>query len=179
MDFRPLGEAIRQARLARNMTQETLGRLIYRSQSRVSEIEAGAVPATIEDLVRIGDVLDSHAVDCALAAAVTHGRLGLVASVRGGVPGALMALEWEMRDLLAAIERVRMSLLRVTESPCQETLAALRCDIRDCVVLAHAMEIECDQIAPMSARELARQYAESRRHYAATKQNRPVERAVA
>ena len=172
-------EAMRQARLARNMTQETLGRLIYRSQSRVSEIEAGAVPATIEDLVRIGDVLDSHAVDCALAAAVTHGRLGLVASVRGGVPGALMALEWEMRDLLAAIERVRMSLLRVTESPCQETLAALRCDIRDCVVLAHAMEIECDQIAPMSARELARQYAESRRHYAATKQNRPVERAVA
>lgn len=167
-----LGEAIREARLARNWSQAELGRRIYRSQSRVSEIEAGLPSVPLEDLVRIGDVLDSHAVDCALAAAVTHGRMGLVAPVRGGAPGAMMALEWEMRDLLAAIERVRMSLCRVTEAPCADTLAALRCDIRDCVVLAHAMEIECDQIVPISARELARQYYETRRHYAVQKQNR-------
>lgn len=172
MDFRPLGEAIRQARLARNWSQETLGRLIYRSQSRVSEIEAGTIPATVEDLVRIGDVLDCHAVDCALAAAVTNGRMGLVAPINGGAPGAMMALEWEMRDLLAAIERVRMSLLRVTEAPSQEALAELRCDIRDCVVLAHAMEIECDHSAPMSARELARRYEQSRRHYAVKQSGR-------
>jgi len=178
MDFRSLGEAIREARTARHWSQAELGRRIYRSQSRISEIESGLASVPLEDLVRIGDVLDSHAVDCALAAAVTHGRLGLVASVRGGVPGALMALEWEMRDLLAAIERVRMSLLRVTEAPGQEALAALRCDIRDIVVLAHAMEIECDQITPMSARELARQYSETRRHYAVQKQNRLRQQAA-
>lgn len=177
MDVRGLGEAIRAARLAKGWTQVELGRRIFRSQTRVAEMESGYKPPTREDLVHLGNALDMYSFDCALIAFVTGARLGMVAPVNGGAPGAMMALEWEMRDLLAAIERVRMSLCRVAETPCAKTLAELRCDIRDCVVLANAMEIECDQIVPMSARELARQYAETRRHYAA-KQNRPVARAA-
>jgi len=179
MDFRHLGEAIRSARLARGWTQEKLGRLIYRSQARVSEIEAGAVPATIEDLVRIGDVLDSHAVDCALAAAVTNGRMGLVAPVAGGAAGAMMALEHEVRDLLVKMERIRLSFCLVAERPCLETINALRQEVRDCTVLCNTMEVQCELLAPTSARQLAKEYEESRPHYAATKQNRPWQRAVA
>ena len=165
-----LGEAIREARLARNWSQAELGRRIYRSQSRVSEIEAGLPSVPLEDLVRIGDVLDSHAVACALAAAVTHGRMGLVAPVRGGAPGAMMALEHEVRDLLTKMERIRLSFCLVAERPCPETIKALRQEIRDCTVLCNTMEIQCELLAPTSARELAREYEASRPHYAA-KQN--------
>ena len=48
-----LGEAIRQARLERNLTQEELGRLVGVQKAQISKLESSANSATIDTIIRV------------------------------------------------------------------------------------------------------------------------------
>lgn len=172
------GAEMAAVRREKDLPQRYIAHTLGCSVSCVAEWERGRNTPPIDKLIRLGDIFDSHRFDCALAYFITNGRLGLVAPVNGGATGAMFALEHEVRDLLAKMEQVRLSFCLVAARPCPETIRALRKEIRDCRVLADTAEVQCELLEPMSATALAREYEESRPHYAA-KQNRPWQRAVA
>ena len=57
MDF--IGQAIKQARLDRNLTQEELGKLIGVQKAQISRIESNASNVTIETLLRVFSALQA------------------------------------------------------------------------------------------------------------------------
>ncbi len=54
-----LGEAIRQARLARNLTQEELGRLVGVQKSQISKLENSLTDARFETIIKVFRALNA------------------------------------------------------------------------------------------------------------------------
>jgi len=55
-----LGEAIRQARLERNLTQEELGRLVGVQKAQISKLESSANSATIDTILKVFKALKAE-----------------------------------------------------------------------------------------------------------------------
>jgi DNA-binding XRE family transcriptional regulator len=54
-----LGEAIRQARLERNLTQEELGRLVGVQKAQISKLENSLTDARFETIIKVFKALDA------------------------------------------------------------------------------------------------------------------------
>jgi len=54
-----LGEAIRQARLKRNLTQEELGRLVGVQKAQISKLENSFTDARIETILKVFNALNA------------------------------------------------------------------------------------------------------------------------
>jgi DNA-binding XRE family transcriptional regulator len=54
-----LGEAIRQARLERNLTQEELGRLVGVQKAQISKLENSLTDARFETIIKVFMALDA------------------------------------------------------------------------------------------------------------------------
>lgn len=54
-----LGEAIRQARLARNLTQEELGRLVGVQKAQISKLENSVTDARFETILKVFKALNA------------------------------------------------------------------------------------------------------------------------
>lgn len=55
-----LGEAIKQARLERNLTQEELGRLVGVQKAQISKLESSANSATIDTILKVFKALKAE-----------------------------------------------------------------------------------------------------------------------
>lgn len=55
-----IGQAIKQTRQERNLTQEELGKLIGVQKSQISRIESNASNVTIDTLIRVFKALKAH-----------------------------------------------------------------------------------------------------------------------
>src|SRR5450759_3258721 len=55
-----IGQAIRQTRQERNMTQEELGKLIGVQKAQISRIESNASNVTVDTLMRVFRALQAH-----------------------------------------------------------------------------------------------------------------------
>lgn len=54
-----LGEAIRQARLARNLTQEDLGRLVGVQKAQISKLENSLTDARFKTIIKVFNALNA------------------------------------------------------------------------------------------------------------------------
>lgn len=55
-----LGEAIRQARLERNLTQEELGRLVGVQKAQISKLENSLTDARLETIIKVFKALNAR-----------------------------------------------------------------------------------------------------------------------
>ena len=55
-----LGVAIKEARLARNLTQEELGKLVGVQRAQISKLESSANSATIDTILRVFNALKAE-----------------------------------------------------------------------------------------------------------------------
>jgi transcriptional regulator with XRE-family HTH domain len=60
---RAIGDAVRAARTAKKLSQETLGELTGLDRKTVNRIEQGTHPTTIDRLLLIADALDTPLAD--------------------------------------------------------------------------------------------------------------------
>ncbi len=100
MDLKAVGLRIKQAREAKNLTQENLAALVDLSPTHISVIERGMKTVRLDKFIAIANALDVSA-DSLLVDVVTHSVDGLA----NGLPEAIYTLPPdEQKRLMKALK---------------------------------------------------------------------------
>ena len=100
MDLKAVGLRIKQAREAKNLTQENLAALVDLSPTHISVIERGMKTVRLDKFIAIANALDVSA-DSLLVDVVTHSFDGLA----NGLPEAIRTLPPdEQKRLMKALK---------------------------------------------------------------------------